>query len=489
MRKFIIAAFTVVLAVVAFSSASPDERIPPKKEAPLPVDKRGVSYSFEQDKTPAEDMALLAPGGDVPGIKWFYNWYVRPEAVAWEAAQEHKVFFYPMIWNGPFDKDEREEALVRFLEANPECEWIMGFNEPNLKDQANYTPKQAAKHWPKLIKIAKKYNLKVLSPAMNYGWGVGVIPDKRNPDVNKDDGYWSAWRWLDEFFGIDHVDENSGQLLKNKGFKGVSLNDIDAIAIHSYMPDAGALKWFVSQFRKYNKPIWLTEFCSWEYSQPNAAWQNLEYQMMFMSEAIPYLEMDPTIEKYAWFIPKGSEDEHVIPANKLLTKGPNPQLTPLGIVFVNMGTCDKTKWIPAGERIVAAHFSDMIFSEYIFKLDEPNWPRKEQGFTKNSGVHFRPGTDPTGEALDMFDFTRMKWVEYQVETPEAKTYTLSLRNTAEEATNIEILVNGESAATVSLRPTSAWTTTTVPLRLEAGRHQLRLKVVDGDCALNWLQLN
>ena len=469
MKKFVVAAFAVVLAAVVFSCAS-GGGIPPKKEGPPPVNKRGVSYGFEQDKTPAQDMALLAPNGNAPGIHWFYNWYVVPDAQAWEAAQAHNVVFYPMAWNN----DWNEAALVEFLKANPGVEWIMGYNEPNLTDQANMTPKEAAKTWPRLIKFAKKHGLKVLSPAMNFGTL---------------DQYWVPWVWLDEFFGVDYISEETGLLVKNKGYPGVSLADIDAIAIHSYMPDAGALKWFVSMHKKYNRPIWLTEFCSWEYSQPNAEWQNLEQQMMFMSESIAYLELDPEVEKYAWFIPKGSEDETVIPANKLLTKGSDPKLTPLGVVFVNMGTCDKTQWIPVGQRIIAAHFSDMIFSDYIYKLDEPNWPRKEQGFTKNSGVHFRPSTDPAGEALDMFDFSRMKWVEYQVDVADAKAYTLSLRNTAEEATQIEILVNGETAATVSLRATNAWTTTTVPLTLEAGKHKLRLKVIEGDCTLNWLRLD
>jgi hypothetical protein len=271
----------------------------------------------------------------------------------------------------------------------------------------------------------------------------------------------------------------------------VSLDDVDVISIHSYMPDAGALKWFVSQFKRYGKPIWLTEFCSWEYSQPDAEWQNLEYQMMFMSEAVTYLELDPDVEKYAWFIPKGSEDETVIPANKLLTKTvpPDmrpPQLTPLGHLYVHMGTCDKTVWVPVGQTIWAKDFTDMIFSDYIFKFDYPDWPRREQGFTKNSGVHFRPGTDPGGSPLDMFAFTRMKWVEYQIDVPSTGAYTLSLRNTAEEVTNIELTVNGQPAGVMNLPRTTAWRTNTHRLNLEAGRHKLRLKVIEGDCALNWL---
>jgi hypothetical protein len=465
MRKI---ALTVILAAALLASCgTPGAGAPPKEGRKGPfTNKRGVSYSFEQDKTPERDMALLTSAN---GIKWFYNWYVVPEAKAGAAAKAHDVVFYPMVWNAW----EFEPMLEAYLKDHPEIDFLMGFNEPNLTDQCNYTPKEAARHWPRLVKFAKKHNLKILSPAMNFGTL---------------ENYWVPWVWLDEFFGIDRFDEETGKLVRNKGYSGVSLNDIDAISIHSYMPDAGALKWFISQFLKYKKPIWVTEFCSWEYAQPNAAWQNAEYQQMFMSEAVTMLELHPDVERYAWFIPKGAEDETVIPGNKLLTKGPNPRLTPLGTVFVNMGTCDKTAWVSAGRRIAAAQFSDMIFSDYIYKTDEPNWPRKEQGFTKNSGVHFRPGTDPGGSALDMFDFSVMKWVEYQVEVPAARAYTLSLRNTAEEASRIAVTVNGSDAGTVVLPRINTWRTTTASVQMPAGKNKLRLKVLEGDCALNWLMV-
>lgn len=443
---------------------------------PNPVGKRGVSYSFEQDKTPEEDMALLASNN---GIKWFYNWYVQPEGKANQAAKKYNVAFYPMVWNNW----EFEDQLAAWLAENPGVEYLLGFNEPNLTDQCNYTPSEAAKYWPRLVKFAKKHNLKVVAPAMNYGTL---------------ENYWVPWVWLDEFFGIDSIDEATGNVKVNKGFPGVSLDDIDAISVHCYMPDAGAMKWYISQFKRYGKPIWMTEFCSWEYSQPDAEWQNLEHQMQFMSEAIIYMELDPYVEKYAWFIPKGSDDEHNIPANKLLSKTVLPDMTPpkllpLGEVFVNMSVCDKTVWVPAGERISASNITDTLFSEYINSEFDPDemrldWPRKEQGFTKGSGVHFRPGTDEGGAALDLFDFTRMKWVEYQVEVPETKTYTLSLRNTALEATQMEILVDGNTGANITLNPASAWTTGTVAVDMEAGKHTLRLKVIEGDCALNWLIL-
>jgi len=447
-----------------------------KRTGPF-TDKRGVSYAFEQDKTYREDVELLAPS-----VRWFYNWGVQPHEEVAAAAAEHNVLFYPMAWS-PYPR--HIEMLDAYLTENPQIEWIMGYNEPNLTDQANMTPRQAAKTWPKLIALAKKHNLKVLSPAMNYG----TLQDYGNP-----------WKWLHEFFGMDWYNEEEGKTYKNRGFKGVSLNDIDAISVHSYMPDAGALKGYIARFKEYGKPIWLTEFCAWD----GINWDSLtheqghEIQLKFLSEAITYLELDPDVEKYAWFIPKGSEHEDHKPYHKLLSRTVRPdmnppELIPLGIVYVNMGTCDKSVWVPAGQTFWAKDFTDMVFSDYIFKNDDPHWPRNER--RKGAGVWFRPGTDSGGAPLDMHSFSRGKWVEYQVDVPAAKAYTFSLRNMVAEATEIAITVSSEAAgdrqpaATVSLSPTTAWRTSTVPVQLEAGRHTLRLTVVEGDCALNWLRLD
>jgi hypothetical protein len=149
----------------------------------------------------------------------------------------------------------------------------------------------------------------------------------------------------------------------------------------------------------------------------------------------------------------------------------------LGKVFTNMGTCDMGVWIPAGDRITAARFSNCNtwVSVNTAGLSRP--------------VHFRPGTATDGEALDIYDFTDNKWVEYQVEVPETKTYTLSIRNKATSAAKMEISVDGKLSKSVTLSRSNAWLTSGFPLDLKAGRHKIRLKVTRGNCALNWLKLD
>jgi hypothetical protein len=195
-----------------------------------------------------------------------------------------------------------------------------------------------------------------------------------------------------------------------------------------------------------------------------------------MSEAVIYMELDPYVERYAWFIPRwNTTRETEYPWMHLLTSTNPPALNPLGEVYVNMSACDKTLYTGEGMRIEAEHFSDCNLSEWVGKT----------GFERS--VHFRPTTDSEG-GLDIFDFTAGKWVEYQVELAEGKTYNLLLRNTVPAACVINIYIDEDSAGSVSLKKTDTWTTGAFSLQIPAGKHTIRLNVTGGDCALNWLKL-
>jgi hypothetical protein len=144
-----------------------------------------------------------------------------------------------------------------------------------------------------------------------------------------------------------------------------------------------------------------------------------------------------------------------------------------------MSTCDMRVWVPVGERIKAASFTNCN-----------TWISVNSDGLSRS-VHFRPGTDPSGEALDIYNCTSGKWVEYQVEAPSAKNYKLNLRYKAESPTKIEVSVGKDDKVkpqSISLDKLNAWVNGTYPLSLKQGRNIIRLKVTGGKCALNWLKV-
>ena len=46
--------------------------------------------------------------------------------------------------------------------------YLLGFNEPNFKNQANMTPAQAVEVWPRLEAIAEEFGLGLVGLAVNY---------------------------------------------------------------------------------------------------------------------------------------------------------------------------------------------------------------------------------------------------------------------------------------------------------------------------------
>lgn len=390
-------------------------------------EKRGVSYGFQI----IEDTKLLSPG-----ISWFYNWAPDVSPVLDESALSESLEFFPMAWNGNFDSNR----IRAYKKSHPNCNYILAFNEPNLTDQANMTPQQAADQWAPLKALADELGMKIISPAMNYGTLAG---------------YGDPIVWLDEFFSL------------------IPLSDVDGIAIHCYMSNPGALASYVKRFYKYNKPIWLTEFCAWERNVTS-----VQAQMKFMSDALNYLESDPKVEKYAWFIPRSSGPVDSYPYMQLLTKTIPYELSELGEVFVKMSTLDKKTYYPVNQRIEAEHYSSLDMEEAVKK-----------GEYKNS-IHLRPTTDVDG-GLEVHDFYINQWIEYQIDIPKEKKYILNIRYSSQFDAVCELSLNGSTHATVSLDNTGSdttWSNNLTAITFPKGKHTMRIKITDGGLTLNWLKI-
>ena len=284
--------------------------------------KRGVSFNF----TLPEDLPLLSPS-----CSWAYNWGNTQNSIAALWFDSNEMDFCPMAWNNSFNADQIRE----YVQAHPSTKYLLGFNEPNLSDQCNMTPTQAAQYWPQVVALAKELNLKLVSPAMNYGTL---------------SGYSDPIKWLDEFFAID----------------GISLDDIDAIAIHCYMASASGLQGFVDRFEKYGKPIWMTEFCAWENTI-----SSVQNQMDYMSQVLNYMEQNDNIQRYAWFMPRTNGKVDSYPYMQLLSHTSPVELTDLGIIFTEFSSFDKQAWLPLASGIPAYKYVALSNNATTLRLD-PN---------------------------------------------------------------------------------------------------------------------
>ena len=423
---------TIIFATVVllFAACQPPETPSPSDEMNV-VDampksaKRGVAFSFTQ----VTDLPLMSPY-----ISWDYNWGNTPsnDAAMWFDANE--MDFCPMCWNGNYSTDK----IRAFVAAHPNTKYLLAFNEPNLTDQANMTPSKAAELWPPVVALAKELNLKLVSPAMNYGTLAG---------------YSDPIKWLDEFFAQPNVD----------------INDIYAISIHCYMSSASAVQGYVEKFEKYNKPIWMTEFCAWD-----PAPSGYPTQMDYMCAVLNYLEANPKVERYAWFIPRSGNKVDSPPYMQLLTHDYPADLTDLGKMYCWFSPMDKSVWLRANRPILA--------SEYVA--------------VANNAMPLRPSTDTEvlqqvgGKRLMITTFAAGQQLTYQARVPENRT-EFTLRYCGYSNSICEVLVDGVSQNYIDMPRNGSnteWIVAKAPLSISEGKHTVTLKLFSGSCYLSAFEI-
>lgn len=284
--------------------------------------KRGLGQTFQLES----QVEVLAPG-----VTWDYNWGDGSKSNFYNSAISKKfdacgIEYVPMCWSGV---DETGAAI--YAKNHPTTKHILGFNEPNLKGQAQITPQEAVTRWETLRKVANANGLTMISPSMTYG--------------NIDGWSGVGTKWLDEFFRLLGTDKAA---------------EVKAIGVHVYQANLSTAISDLKKYYKYNKPVWLTEFCAWNSGQhPSAA----TAQMTFMSKILNYMEQESKVERYAWFIAKGGYSDKLDQTMYLITASGVPQLTDLGKVYVYMSTFDKTVKYPLNVRIPAEHYQACSVAE------------------------------------------------------------------------------------------------------------------------------
>ena len=415
-------------------SFMPEPDVPSQGKSP----KRGICTNFRHRDAAG---VPLMPSVLGEGVSWCYNWAHTPlDNATWTALKENGMTFYPMVWNAGFSQDN----LATFPAADPSSEYILGYNEPNLKDQANMTPATAGQNWPGLVSASENIGMKLVGPAVNYGTL---------------EGYGDPVVWYDEFLQQS----------------GVSIDDIDAIALHSYMPSGESLKsLMIRKFSKYGKPLWLTEYA-------NGEAQDVTTQMHFCQEATIYLEADPAVEKYAWFMDStGSNTKPHFPmiSNDETSIGGQPSsITDLGRLYIGLSTLDKDHWYDVDVNIPAEHYTGQVIEETAGQ--DACGEYVETNITR----------DLYGN-LEIRNLSGTKWVEYNVYTPEEGTYRIDLRYRSAVETVVRIDCEGAVSAIETLPATTTlqpYSTYGVEMTLPEGRHTVRLTAPVGNLNLNWLR--
>ncbi|GAA3431003.1 sigma-70 family RNA polymerase sigma factor [Kutzneria kofuensis] len=246
---------TTATTTTTTKAAASTRAVPQQKPAQTSARKGVSAWAFDGVTASLKDV----------GAAWFYNWDANHNTIPAPPGVE----YVPMIWGA---KSVTADTLAQVRKQGTE---LLGFNEPDLAQQANMTPAQALDLWPQL----QATGMRLGSPAVAFG---GDTPGG----------------WLDQF-------------MSGAGSKGYR---VDFITLHWYGSDFGAaavgqLKSYLQAVHdRYHKPVWLTEFALINFGgAPKFPTQ--AQQAAFVTNAAAMLDSLPYLERYAWFaLPSQGED-------------------------------------------------------------------------------------------------------------------------------------------------------------------------------------
>ncbi len=196
-----------------------------------------------QEKAASPKKGMMGDLANVRTLKaaWYYNW--GPKGVS-----EPGVEFIPMV-KGKWAVNDATLAAIQASGAKT----LLCFNEPEREKQGNTTVEEALDLWPKLMATG----LRLSSPAPSSD-AQGVA-------------------WLERFM---------------EGAKQRKLR-VDFIAVHWYRSanEKDLEHWLAELHRKWNRPIWVTEFNAYFTKGDKDRFAEMSFKM---------LEQNRLVERYAY---------------------------------------------------------------------------------------------------------------------------------------------------------------------------------------------
>lgn len=229
--------------------------------------------------------ACVVRGNDMQklGATWSHNWTMRGTSAG----------FVPTVYG---------RVEIAGLAYNTGADWLLTFNEPNLREQANMSAYDVARGLRKIEQ--RRPNALILAPSI-YG-------DCEHGALN---------------YGLVDVVQAYLDLYED-------MPRFDGLAVHAFGNTADdAICWIeqaIDEFRGlgYEGEIWLAEFGAWP-DAPNKA--------EFMRRVLTYIGNTPGITRYAWFPARRVTDSaHTYWRGVELLDGAG-KLTELGRIYARRG--------------------------------------------------------------------------------------------------------------------------------------------------------
>lgn len=239
--------------------------------------KKGVCFTLRDPKSPK---TKKRGGGYLQNMKrvkalnpsWNYSWGLDLVPV-----QPRNIEFIPMTWAGGHAdklKDTLSKKVSPLIKVG-KMKRLLGFNEPDKKEQANMPFMKAIELWPALMSM----EVPLCSPSC------------ANPEGVDDESVQGvSGTWLRDF--MREADKRKYR--------------VDYIGVHWY--GGTSAKYFKEKLKriylKYGKrPLLITEFApaDWKAKTPKGNRHSPAKVLKFMKEVLPWFEKQDWIAGYAWF--------------------------------------------------------------------------------------------------------------------------------------------------------------------------------------------
>ena len=235
-------------------------------------------------------LAGAAPLNSELRTKWYYNWGRNPSTAGMPTA-DPSMRFLPMVWG--WNSEKTPTILASIRAQHPSI--LLGFNEPDHRDQSNIPVKTALEAWPLFDGIADE----LVSPAAGNPLGP----------------------WMQNFM---------------HGVEKRKLR-VDSIAVHSYPSPSptGFITTLHRVYELYRRPIWVTEFAvaDWQAKYGAANRFSVSQVADFMEAVCTEMNRIPWIKGYAWF-PFAGKASNALHTSVLFDASGN--LTALGKLYARL---------------------------------------------------------------------------------------------------------------------------------------------------------
>jgi Glycosyl hydrolase catalytic core len=219
---------------------------------------------------------------DQLNVSWFYDW--GPNDVSLPGRE-----YALMSWG---KQGASNPANITLYINKPDVTHLLSFNEPDNADQSNIPVDTAVKYHENLAATGLRLGSPAPTEGEAFNWLTGFMAGARQAQVKVD---YVAVHWYDwgSYLATNNTNPDANGVFTR--FKNY-INSIYAL---------------------YGKPIWITEF------NANRNTTSVTHQA-FIALALPWLEAQPFVERYAYFFP---------PALPPVDGAGN--LTPIGTAYSN----------------------------------------------------------------------------------------------------------------------------------------------------------